>query len=133
MRGPQVLTADEETDVGTNLQAIKGGDLSKQVEWAAKRNADHKSAAQAAAQRKTNHMANLGGGRRSPQVSTALSGPTAGTQGETVQRGSTADFFLVPGKAGDPQVLTALYGTTAGTQGKTVQRGSASKFFRAPG
>jgi hypothetical protein len=49
-RSPQVLTADEETDVGTNWQANQGRDPSKQVGWAAKRSADHKSAAQAAAQ-----------------------------------------------------------------------------------
>jgi hypothetical protein len=133
MRGPQVLTADEETDVGTNLQANKGGNPSEQVGWAAKRNADHKSTAQTAAQRKANHVAHRGGGRRSPQVLTALSGTTAGTQRGTIQRGSAANFFLVPGKAGDPQVLTALYGTTAGTQGKTVQRGSTANFFRASG
>ena len=66
MRGPRVLTADEETDVGTNWQATKGGDPSKQVGWTAKRNADHKSTAQAAAQRKANHVAHRGSGRHSP-------------------------------------------------------------------
>ena len=128
-----MLTADEETNVGTNWQANQGSDPSEQVGWAAKRNADHKSTAQTAAQRKANHVAHRGGGRRSPQVLTALSGTTAGTQRGTIQRGSAANFFLVPGKAGDPQVSTELFGTTAGTQGKTGQRGSAADFSWSPG
>jgi hypothetical protein len=67
-RGPQVLTADEETDVETNWQANQGSDPSKQVGWAAKRSADHKSAAKAATQRKSKHVAHRGCGRHSPQV-----------------------------------------------------------------
>ncbi len=57
MHGPQMLMADEETDIGTNWKANQGSDLSKQVGWAAKRSADHKSTSQAAAQRKSNHVA----------------------------------------------------------------------------
>ncbi len=91
--GPQVLTADEETDIKTNWQANQGSDPSKQVGWAGKRSADHKSAAQAAAQRKSNHVAHQGGGRHSPQVSTAWCGATAGTQGRTGQCVSAANFF----------------------------------------
>jgi hypothetical protein len=128
-RGPQVLTADEETDVGTNWQANQGSDPNKQVGWAAKRSADHKSAAQAAAQRNSNHVAHRGGGRHSPQVLTVRCGTTAGTQGRTGQRVSAANFSPVPGTAGDPQVSTELFGTTAGTQGKTGQRRSAADFF----
>jgi hypothetical protein len=56
-RGPKVLTANEETDIGTKWQANQGSNPSEQVGWAAKRSADHKSAAQAAAQRKSNHVA----------------------------------------------------------------------------
>ncbi len=40
-RGPQVLTDDEETNVGTTWQANQGSDPSKQAGWAAKRSADH--------------------------------------------------------------------------------------------
>jgi hypothetical protein len=43
--------ANEKTNVGTNWQANQGSNSSEQVRWAAKRSADHKSAAQAAAQR----------------------------------------------------------------------------------
>ncbi len=89
-----MLTANEETGVGTKWQANQGSDPSEQVGWAAKRSADHKSAAQAAAQRKSNHVAHRGGGRHSPQVLMAWCGTTAGTQGRTGQRVSAADFFF---------------------------------------
>ncbi len=111
-RSPQVLTADKETNVGTNWQANQESDPSEQVGWAAKRSADHNSTAQVAAQRKSNHVAHRGGGRHSPQVSTSWCGTTAGTQGRTRQRVSAANFSLAPGMAGDPQVLTELFGPT---------------------
>ncbi len=63
---------------------------------------------------------------------TALYSTTAGTQGGTGQRGSAADFFLAPGKAGDPHVPPAFFGPTAEIQGKTGQGRSAADFFRAP-
>jgi hypothetical protein len=132
-RGPQVLTANEETDVGTNWQANQGSDPSEQVGWAAKRSADHKSAAQVAAQRKSNHVAHRGGGRHSPQVSTVWCGTTAGTQGRTGQHVSAANLSLALGMAGDPQVSTELFGPTVGIQGKTGQRVSTADFFLAPG
>jgi hypothetical protein len=61
---------------------------------------DRKEAAHAAAQRKTNHTAHQGGGTRTPQVSTALSGSTVGkNQGKTGQGVSAADFLPAPRKS----------------------------------
>jgi hypothetical protein len=58
----------------------------------------HKEAAHAAAQKKTNHSANQGGGTRSPQA-TALFGSTVRNfQEETGQHGSAANFFPAPRK-----------------------------------
>ncbi len=70
--------ADEEAE--PNWQAEKGGYLSGEAGWATKR--------------KANHTAHQGGGTRSPQVSTALFGFTAGkNQEKTGQGGSAANFL----------------------------------------
>ncbi len=61
---------------------------------------DRKEAAHAAAHRKTNHAAHQGGGTRTPQVFTALSGSTVGkNQGKTGQGISTANFLPAPRKS----------------------------------
>jgi hypothetical protein len=107
-RSPQVFTVLFGSTTGTNegrtgqrksaadffLAPRKAGDSEA---WVQAEKA-HKEAAHAAAQRRTNHSANQGGGMRSPQA-TALFGSTVGNfQGETGQRGSAADFFPAPRK-----------------------------------
>jgi hypothetical protein len=71
------------------MASQKGGYLSGEANWATKRKADH--------------AAHQGGGTRSPQVSMALFGSTAGkNQRETGQGRSAANFLPAPRKAGDP-------------------------------
>ncbi len=107
-RNPQVSTASFGSTAGTNqgrtgqrksaanffrapIQAVDA------EAWVQAEKA-HKEAAHAAAQRKTNHSANQGGGTRSPQA-TALVGSTVGNfQGKTGQRGSAVNFFPAPRK-----------------------------------
>ncbi len=87
---PQVLTANEDANITAKWQTKERGHPREEASWATKQ--------------KANHTAHQGGGMRSPQVSTASFGSTAGTnQGRTRQRKSAADFFLAPRKAGEAE------------------------------
>ncbi len=99
-RGPQVLTANEEANFKARSHR-KAGDPHAEA-WLAWLQAvrDHKEAAHAAAQRKTNHASHQGDGTRSPKVLTALFGSTMGkNQGKTRQGVSTANFLPAPRKS----------------------------------
>jgi hypothetical protein len=121
MRSPQVLTASFGSTAGTNqgrtgqresaanffLAPRKAGDAEA---WVQAEKA-HKEATHAAAQRKTNHSANQGGGTRSPQA-TALFGSTVENfQGKTGQRGSAANFFPAPRKGRRAESFLLATGT----------------------
>ncbi len=149
--GPQVLTANEEADF--EAQAPRKARDPHAEAWLAWLQAgrDHKEAAHAASQRKTNHATHQGGGMRNPKVLTALFGSTVGkNQGKTGQGVSAANFLPAPRKSPyaahqgsgtpDPPELApfssaALYGppAVAKPQGKTGQGISAAGFLPATG
>jgi hypothetical protein len=97
MRGPQVLTADEEANFEARApRKARDPHAEAWLAWLQARR-DHKEAAHAAAQRKTNHAAYQGGGTCSPKVLTALFGSTVGkNQGKTRQGVNAANFLPAP-------------------------------------
>ncbi len=132
-RGPQVLTADEETNVRTTWQANQGSDPSKQVGWAAKRSADHKSVAQAAAQRKSNHVAHRGRWEAQPPSVDSVVWHYRGNSGENRTARKRCQFFPGPQNRRRSPSVNGVVWHNRGNPGENRTARKCCQFFLVPG
>ncbi len=132
-RGPQVLTADEETNVGTNLQANIGGRPKRTSRVGRQEECQPQDCSPGSRPEEGQPRGPPGRWEAQPPSVDGVVWHYRGNSGGNRTARKRCQFFLGHQKGQRSPSVDGVVWHYRGNPGETVQRGSAANFFRAPG